>query len=303
MWREQGVHDVSEARPPQLGLALPVLPLAGATFADLGEHAATAEAAGAASVWVTDHLLWHVECVDALIASALLAGATSTCLVGTCVLQLPLRATGAVAKQTAFISELAAGRFVLGVGVGERADEYRDVGVDFATRGARLEVMVDELRALWARTGDHRVAPSRGDVPIWVGGRTDLARRRAARIGSGWIPMFLTPPRLASALQALDRELDDLGRDPAAFTRAVAVYVSVEADDASHARNVEWLGRMFNIPAGAVVRHVHQGDAQACSEAIERYVEAGAEHIIACVLGDAPLERFAEVAGAFRSRR
>ena len=121
------------------------------------------------------------------------------------VLILPQRQTVLVAKQAAELQLLSQGRFRLGVGTGWNYVEYDSLNEDFASRGPRLTEQVDLLQRLWNEdvvdyTGKyHRVEragllprhPSK--IPIWFGGFNEVAFRRAARIGDGF--MFGSRPR------------------------------------------------------------------------------------------------------------
>jgi len=128
-----------------------------------------------------------------------LAGVTTHVEMMTGVLILPQRQTALVAKQAAELAILSGGRFRLGVGTGWNHVEYDALGYAFADRGAMLDEQVELLRALWQeRLVDfegrfHRVEragllprpPSA--IPIWFGGMTPPAVRRAARLGDGFV--------------------------------------------------------------------------------------------------------------------
>jgi probable F420-dependent oxidoreductase len=144
------------------------------------------------------------------------------------VLVLPQRQTALVAKQAVQLDLLSHGRFRLGVGVGWNYVEYESLGMDFHTRGRRAEEQVELLRRLWTEpvvdvTGRfHRIdraglrpLPSR-PIPVWFGGYDDVALRRCARLGDG----FIWGRRSSAATAGIDRVRTlaaDLGRDPAAF--------------------------------------------------------------------------------------
>ena len=163
-----------------LGLVLPTFPQHRTTLPDAEELGATcraAEDAGAAALWACDHLFWHGPALEAMTALAVAATATRRAAIGTCVLQLPLRHPPAVAKQAAALQHLSGGRMVLGVGVGTHRGEYDAAGVDFATRGRRLDEGIATLRRAWASPGDGSYAqlPAPAPVPVWVGGSSEAA--------------------------------------------------------------------------------------------------------------------------------
>jgi probable F420-dependent oxidoreductase len=145
------------------------------------------------------------------------------------VLILPQRQTGVVAKQAAEVDLLSGGRLRLGVGVGWNFVEYEALGADWKTRGARQDEQIEVMRRLW--TGDlvtykgrfHDLkqvninpGPVQRPIPIWFGGSSDAAIKRAARIGDGWMPI-MTPEEAAPKLAGLRDYLKAFGRDSAAF--------------------------------------------------------------------------------------
>src|SRR3954466_1103136 len=161
---------------------------------DLGYHAA----------WLPDHLIPPGAFGDVfggvyepLVTLAHIAGRTDRIRLGTSVLIVPLREPFALAKQVATLDALSGHRFDLGVGTGWNEPEFAEVGADFRTRGKRTDATLDLLAEL-LRTGrgpgggyfEPRPA---GPVPITVGGNSDVALRRAARIGSGWMSAGLSP--------------------------------------------------------------------------------------------------------------
>ena len=122
------------------------------------------------------------------------------------------------------------GRLRLGLGVGWIHIEYQSLGEDFATRGRRLDEQIEVLRALWtgpsvAFEGTWHSIPDAGicpppvqrPIPLWFGGHAPVAIRRAARVGDGWMPLFLTPAAAAPALAVLDEALAENGRDRSSF--------------------------------------------------------------------------------------
>lgn len=169
------------------------------------------------------------------------AACTTRVGLATGILILPQRQTALVAKQAAEIDVLSGGRLRLGIGTGWNYVEYDSLGEDFASRGARQEEQVEVLRRLWSEpvidyTGRwHRIdragikpLPGR-QIPLWFGGFTDVAFRRAARIGDG----FMFGSGHAQNLEALDRvraEVAKAGRDVSGFgTESFMNYQSGQA--------------------------------------------------------------------------
>jgi len=286
-----------------LGLILPTFPQYRAELpsaAALADLCRRAEAGGAGALWVCDHIFWHGPALEALSALGVAAGATSGVAVGTCILQLPLRHAPSVAKEAASLSHLSGGRLVLGVGVGTHAGEYAAAGVEFQGRGRRLDAGIDTLRRSWEVSSDARYAqlPAAGPVPVWVGGSSEAALRRAARRGDGWIPLFLPPDDYAAALGRLDKEAERVGRDSATVARATVAFVSVGTSDATE-RGLGWMASLYGLPARSFERHLVAGSARRCAAALARFVDAGAQHVAVFMASDDPLVQFEDLAGEF----
>ena len=265
-------------------------PRAGATFAQL-------ESDGCSAIWLTDHLFFPSDTPDALTMAAVAASATQDCLIGTGVIQLPLRQVAAVAKSCATLSALSDGRFVLGVGVGEHRQEYERAGAVFTNRGAALDRGIGELRELWS-PGDSwfEQHPAAADIPIWVGGRSERSLQRAAIAGDGWFPMFISAAGFARRSTQLDALTETAGRDPAAVQRAVLVIASVDraAWSADDARN--WATNLFRADPAAIERHVLTGSAGEVADNLHAFREAGAGHIAVLIASDDAVEAHSALA-------
>lgn len=183
---------------------------------------------------------------------AYLAGFTSTIRFSTGVLILPQRQTVLVAKQAANVDIFCNGRLRLAVGIGWNPVEYEALGMDFRTRGARLDEQIPYLRKLWTQrllTEDLRFdritdagihpLPLQQPIPIWVGGNSDAARGRAARLGDGWLPYIITTTKgpqgvsvdqVAETVSGFYDEVRSHGRDPGAVGVESIVFLRPEDD-------------------------------------------------------------------------
>jgi probable F420-dependent oxidoreductase len=155
---------------------------------------------------------------------------------------LPLRDPVEVAKQASTLSILSRGRFVLGVGVGWMKEEFDVYGVDFATRGRRMDEMIEVLHGLWS--GDFfefhgeffdfppiLVSPKPSHpIPIYFGGAAPAALRRTARVGDGWIGTGNTPEEVPEVLGELARLRAEAGRGAEAFDTLVGLYADPDVD-------------------------------------------------------------------------
>jgi len=179
---------------------------------------------------------------DPWVAIAAMAAFTARLRFGTGVYILPLRNPFEVAKSVATAAVLSGNRVVLGAGAGWMREEYERFGVDFATRGARYDEMIQVLRSLW-RGGmvEHHgeffdfdrleVEPAPGEpIPIYAGGNSRPALRRAARLGDGWISAGSAPAEIPEVMEALRVLRREAGRERLPFETIVSVAAAPDAD-------------------------------------------------------------------------
>ncbi len=184
-----------------------------------------AEELGFADIWVSDHLVHPAaqtypspHLFDPLVTLTWGAAATSTIGLGTSVLVVPTHNPLELANTLASIDALAGGRLVAGVGVGWSEAEYDALGYDFHTRGSRLDETIDMWRAAWRDDpvsfhGAHidftdiRFLPKPAhSIPIWVGGSTERAYRRAVEKGDGFHAVGIKPPKARAVVERIRRD-------------------------------------------------------------------------------------------------
>ncbi|MEU6372354.1 LLM class flavin-dependent oxidoreductase [Streptomyces sp. NPDC046909] len=167
----------------------------------LREWARTVEGLGYDLLMVSDHVAVTPDVAERypepfyepFTTLSWLAGMTSRVRLGTTVLVVPYRHPLVVARMTANLQQLSGGRLVLGVGVGWSRQEFEVLGVPFAQRGRLTDDHLATLRDAW---GDETA------VPVWVGGNSEAAIRRAKRFGDAWHPLRGTLPWLRSTRRA-----------------------------------------------------------------------------------------------------
>jgi len=254
------------------------------------------EQLGFDSVWSGEHLLYHGPTLDALIVLAAYAARTERLKVGSSVLLLPLRPPALVAKAAATLDVLSGGRLILGVGVGgEYPPEFEAVGIPLAERGARADEALAILKLLWSgdpasfegrfyRLPEVRLNPppaQPGGPPIWVGGRSWAARRRAARLGDGWFPYLVDPEQYRRGRKEVEAYRAKAGRD-GPFTWALLLFIRCD-DDPAEARQiaVQRLSRMYARPFdGLVDRFCAYGPPEACAQKVREFQAAGVEYFV-----------------------
>ena len=173
------------------------------------------------------------------------AGATSSIKLATGILIVPQRNPVVLAKEVATLDHLSGGRVELGVGVGWLEEEFDAIGVPFAERGRRTDDNIAAMRALWSqeRATHHSdftdfddcislPHPVNGAVPVHIGGHTEIAARRAGRLGDGFFPGKGSPEELAHLFEVVRETAREHGRDPASIelTAGAAAIGSGAAD-------------------------------------------------------------------------
>ncbi len=200
-----------------------------ATTENIRTLATKAEDLGLDHIWVSDHIVIPNQVsspypysptgaspfavdqpyCEALTALSYLAGCTSRVKLGTHVLILPYREPVLTAKTVATLDYMSGGRVILGIGVGWMEEEFKALGLDtFHDRGLVTNEDIQIFKELWTKDNpefEGRFSQFSGisfnpkpvqnpHPPIWVGGHTVPAIKRAARLGNGWMPIGHRPP-------------------------------------------------------------------------------------------------------------
>ncbi|WP_051767316.1 TIGR03619 family F420-dependent LLM class oxidoreductase [Streptomyces sp. NRRL S-37] len=234
----------------KFGIALPTVGPPGRRRYLL-DVATAADRMGFDSVWVSSHVAlprtrrstclypraktanaynWGVAWLEPVAVMGVVAGVTERVRIGTHVMALPYRNPVILASELASLDQLSLGRTVLGAGIGWMDEEFRTVGVPRSQRGARTDEAIEVMRTLWSArhpTSFHgrftnfedmwlaSRPHSRTGPPVYVGGNTEAALRRVARLGDGWLAHELYPDEITAARATLDRLATEAGRDPA----------------------------------------------------------------------------------------
>ena len=234
--------------------------------------ARSAEQAGFDSVWVSDHIILprQVESFypyaadgvatfrpdepyyEPLAALNFLAGCTERVRLGTHVLILPYRNPVLTAKILSTLDVLSGGRVILGAGVGWMEEEFQALGLDtYHERGAVTDEYIQLYKELWTNdrpefegkyyqlsgAGFQPKPVQKPHIPIWIGGHTGPAIRRAAKYGDGWMPIGLRPPAIlepeefGGMVARLRRQTVRAGREEDAV--ALCFSTNIAFDDAS----------------------------------------------------------------------
>jgi probable F420-dependent oxidoreductase len=203
--------------------------------------AAKAEELDFDAVFVNDHIIvdgstrsapW-TNTYDPLVALSFIAAKTTRIGLGVSVLIMPYRNPIATAKMLATIDRMSGGRLIAGIGVGWNEPEFKALGVPFQERGARTTEYLRIWQACWApgevsfagrffSFSNMYVSPKplqQPYPPIWIGGSSDAALRRAARFAAVWQPTPTPLDDLIGRQASLRRACDQIGRQHPPETR------------------------------------------------------------------------------------
>ncbi len=224
--------------------------------------------------------------LEPLALLAWLAHATKHVRLGTSVLVVPYRNPLVAAKMLATIDRLSGGRVILGAGVGWLREEFEALAAPpFEARGAVTDEYLRLMRASWTtdpvtfagahyRIRDVHVLPKpaqRGGIPVWIGGHTDPALKRAGTLGDAWHPIGLRPPALlhpdeyAAKAKQVHAWAQRAGRDPKSVRLTFRCPMEVRSKRAK---------------AAAGDRPLFQGTAEEVAGDIRRYAAVGVSHFV-----------------------
>jgi probable F420-dependent oxidoreductase len=283
-----------------------------------------AEALGFDSIWVHDHVVWSSEMhrhhissgavhaldddqtatfFESLTTLAYLAGETERVKLGVACLVMPTRNPIYAAKQTSTLDHLSDGRLIVGVGLGSKAtqssNEFDVFQVPWRRRAPLTDEYIDAMKAVWTQPLASFDGPTiqfegaeiwpkplqRPHPPVWVGGWTDNAARRAGIRGEGWIPGWLSPAEMAKGRDVLRGAAEEHGRDPDGITVAVEKLTAISRD---RDQALEWAlptvkqssmtyERDVDDVQFALDRHIF-GSVDDVRRRIEEFAEAGVQH-------------------------
>lgn len=305
------------AAPIRFGVLLPSFdPMQTGSTPALVEAAQRAEELGFDAAWVGDHLWGYAPWLESTVALGAAAAVTERLTLGFSVMLLGLRSPVWAAKQIQTIFALSGGRVVLGVGVGgEYPEEFEAAGVPVGRRGRRLDealtVLPDLLLGRRVDYDGHTLAVHANPLapamerlpPILVGGRGEVALRRTARFGDGWLPMWLSPEVLVERGARLRALAAESARPEPTITLLILVHVD---DSLERSRQVaaEHLARQYKLPLHVVERWAALGPRERVAERLRAYLDGGVSELILMALGGDQLtqyERLAEVCATLRA--
>jgi probable F420-dependent oxidoreductase len=171
-----------------------------------------------------------------------MAAVTSQVRFLSCVYVLPMRNLFVVAKAVSTAAALSGNRVTLGAGAGWMREEFEQLGQDFPARGRRMEEMIEALRKLWGggmvehhghyyNFGRLELSPAPSQpIPVYIGGESEAALRRAARLGEGWISVQHTSEECKALVERINGLRREYGRADQPFDRVMACTDAFDLD-------------------------------------------------------------------------
>jgi alkanesulfonate monooxygenase len=254
-------------------------------FETIVAYARLVEAAGADSVWLSDHLFLDLAkyggadrreaCYDPIVTLAALARAVPGVRLGTLVLLEALRPASVLAKALATLDCLSGGRLDVGLGAGWYEPEYAALGIEMPRPGRRLERLAEAVEVVkgllgggpFTYDGVHHAAAAATNHPpavqqprprVFVGGKGDRLLRLAAEHADGWNTCWVwTTDAYRERLRVLDDACAAVGRDPATMWRTLGLYALCGEDERDLARR---FARLHEVSPKGVLDGVELDD-------------------------------------------
>jgi len=238
-------------------------------FDTIVEYAQLAEANGADSIWLSDHLFLDIAkyggppdpagCFDPLVTLAALARVVPRVRLGTLVLLEALRPAAVLAKSLSTLDQISDGRLDIGLGAGWYEPEYKAIGMEMPSPKVRLDRLIDAIEVVkgllpggpFTYDGEHHRAHDAHNLPpavqqprprVMIGGKGDRLLRIVAERADGWNTCWAwTFDAYKERADVLDRACEKAGRDPATVWRTLGLYALVGENEADLERRFELL--------------------------------------------------------------
>lgn len=294
-----------------IGVILPGVSVQRRDGLTLQEAARHLEQAGLDGAWHGDHLAIGGPTLDAPVALATAAAATTRISIGTSVFVPAIRPLAWAAKQVASLQYVSAGRLVLGVGSGGGPEQWAAAGVPYGERGPRTDAALELLPRLLSGKPTHltplpvsarehgpitehgpaaeqgpvvELAPAVEMPPVWVGNASPAAIRRAAHLGDGWFPSLISPEEVATGRARLAELASEYGRR----TPIIAIGgTSALGGDGLPTREeiAAGISGAYGRPLDEVIGLPLTGSPEQAAERLAAYREAGASHAVIGIAG------------------
>lgn len=246
------------------------------------------------SLWFSERLSSPLPVPEPMTTMAAVAARTRRLKFGPSVLIAPFRSPVMMARELAMIDYLSGGRVLPAVGVGvDQEKEFRAAGIPMKERARRTDETIRILRACW--TGEEvtfagefwqldkiRVLPRpvQEPLPLWIGGNSEAAMRRAARLGDGWIPSFIAPEQFRVGVERTQALAAQAGREVPADHFGALVYYCLDADPARAAAAAAPFVPRNRVNDATLARCTAFGPPDLVRARLEEYVAGGGSKFI-----------------------
>lgn len=246
------------------------------------------------SLWLSDRLSSPVPVPEVMTTLAAVAARTSRLKLGPSVVVLPYRTPVVAAKEMATIDWLSQGRFFPAVGVGvELPKEFEASGVAFGERGRRTDEAIRVIRLLWTedevtfhgefyRLDRITVLPKPWQTPppIWIGGKSEAAQRRVARLGDGWIPSFITPDEFRAGVGRVQDLAAREGREVPVDHFGALINFAIAPSPVAALRLAEPYVPRTRVDEATLKQCAAFGPPEVVADTLEAYVKGGGSKFI-----------------------
>jgi probable F420-dependent oxidoreductase len=264
------------------------------------------EQGGLDSIWQTDRIVSRTPILECMTTLAAIAGRTRRIKFGVNVVSVALREPVLLAKQCATIDVLSGGRLLPGFGIGSpRGTEWTAMHLDTTTRGRKTDEALEIISRLWTGEaldydGRHfkltkaaiAPVPVQPDLPMWIGGSSDAAIKRTARIGTGWQAGAETPEVVGSVIAGIKAALLETDRtiDEDHYGAAFAFRFGGPEDAGVAKVMAQYRDRTGRDPRDLFA----MGDAEVILQRLHDYIAAGASKFILRPIADGDADMLAQ---------
>jgi len=276
----------------KFGICLPIRLTASAS--ENIDIAVKAQGLGFDSVWVSDHIvmpekhrgMFSEVFYEPFTLLSYISAVTTTISLGTSVIILPYRNPVVIAKQIATLDVLSGGRVIFGVGPGWMKEEFETLGVPLKSRGRMTDEYIKAIRELWnsdspefegefCSYSDIKFEPKplqNPHPPILIAGSSEFAIKRAALLGDGWQPTWVSPEDVERGLSTINIIANEAGRDLEGFVYSVRNRVKLFNTIAQKEEYIA--GQSSDTPYSML------GTVDEITEYVSSYRELGVSHIV-----------------------
>ncbi len=263
---------------------------------------ARVEELGFESAWAQENTLSAGPQLSPIEMMTYAAACTERMRLGCVVFVSTLHSPVHLARSLSTLDQLSRGRLDVGIGTGGKMRPFAAFGISQDRYLARFTEGLAVMKALWTQDRvtldgefwqltDAAMEPKpfqKPHPPVWFGGSSEVALRRAVRLGDGFFGAGSSPTaRFTEQVQIVRQALTDAGRDPATFPIAKRIYIAVDEDAAAARQRINTaLERMYGRRVPAIEAAAVAGTADDCVREVRRVAEAGAELILFTTLFD-----------------